>query len=50
MGIRIHSTSFSNPEYYLYSYLLKVDLTNNIRIRIRDNTDLYLHSFIDSTN
>ena len=35
MGIRIYSNSFSNPEYYLYSYLLKVDLTNNICIRIR---------------
>ena len=48
MGIRIYSNSFSNPEYYLYSYSLKVDLTNNIRIRIRvkisirDNTDIYV--------
>ena len=46
MGIRIYSNSFSNPEYYSYLYSLKVDLTNNIRIRIRvkisirDNTGL----------
>ena len=45
MGIRIYSNSFSNPEYYSYSYSLKVDSTNNIRIRIcvkisiRDYTD-----------
>ena len=48
MGIRIYSNSFSNPEYYSYSYSLKVDSTNNIRIRIhvkiiiRDNTGMYL--------
>ena len=45
MGIRIYLNSFSNPKYYLYLYLLKVDLMNNIRIRvkisIRYNTDAY---------
>ena len=46
MGIRIYLNSFSNPKYYLYLYLLKVDLMNNIRIcirvkiSIRYNTDL----------